>query len=66
VKRGDEGSVTAGHGPRLFLLEVTEAVEWVLHHFFWPNQPLQYRLVIVTVKHASTPAIGPAGPGTSI
>jgi hypothetical protein len=40
----------AGRGPRLFLPEVTEAVEWVLHHFFWLNQPLQYRLVVVTVR----------------
>jgi hypothetical protein len=63
VKRGDGGSATAGRGPRLFL---PEATEWVLRHFFCPNQPLQYHLVVVTVKHASAPAIGHAGPGTSI
>jgi hypothetical protein len=51
---------------RLFPPEATEAVEWVLHHFFPPNQPPQYRLVVVTVKHASAPTIGPAGPITSI
>jgi hypothetical protein len=59
VKRGDEGSATAGRGPRLFPPEAMEAVEWVLRHFFWPNQPLPYRLVVVTAKHASVPAIGP-------
>jgi hypothetical protein len=66
VKRADGGNVTARRGPRLFPPEATEAVEWVLCHFFWPNQPLQYRLVVVTAKHASTPTIGPVGPGMSI
>jgi hypothetical protein len=65
VKRGDGGGATAGRGPRLFSPEATEAVEWVLHHFFPLNQP-QYRLVVVTTKHASAPAIEPVGPGTSI
>jgi hypothetical protein len=31
-----------GHGPRLFTFEAMEAVEWVLCHFFWPNQMLQW------------------------
>jgi hypothetical protein len=34
--------VTVGHGPRLFTFEAMEAVEWVLCHFFWPNQTLQW------------------------
>jgi hypothetical protein len=50
----------------LFLPEAMEAVEWVLRHFFSPNQPPQYRLIIVTVKHASAPAIEPIGPDTLI
>ncbi|TVU49865.1 hypothetical protein EJB05_01204, partial [Eragrostis curvula] len=40
------------------------ALQWVLQHFFLPAQrPHQYRLVVVTAKHASAPAVGPAGPG---
>jgi hypothetical protein len=51
---------------RLFPPEATEAVECVLRHFFWPNQPLQYHLILVIAKHVSAPVIGSAGPGTSI
>jgi hypothetical protein len=40
------------------------ALQWTLQHFFPPNQPPQYRLLVVTAKHASVPAVGPAGPGT--
>jgi hypothetical protein len=40
------------------------ALQWTLRHFFPPNQPPQYRLLVVTAKHASVPAVGPAGPGT--
>jgi hypothetical protein len=58
--------VTVGHGLRLFPPEVTEAVEWVLRHFFPPNQLSQYCLVVVTVKHTSALAIGPVGPGTQV
>jgi hypothetical protein len=58
--------MTAGCGPRLLTPEATKAVEWVLRHFFPPSQLLQYRLIVVTVKHASAPAIGPVGPGMSI
>jgi hypothetical protein len=37
AKRGDGGGATVGRGPRLVPPEVTDAVEWVLRHFFWPN-----------------------------
>jgi hypothetical protein len=37
VKRGDGGGAMAGRGLRLFSPEATEAVEWVLRHFFLPN-----------------------------
>jgi hypothetical protein len=40
VKRGDGGSTTVRRGPRLLPPEATEVVEWVLRHFFWPNQHL--------------------------
>jgi nucleotide-binding universal stress UspA family protein len=38
-------------------------LQWTLQHFFPAHQPPQYRLVVVTAKHASAPAVGPAGPG---
>jgi hypothetical protein len=37
AKRGDGGGATVGRGLRLVPPEVTDAVEWVLRHFFWPN-----------------------------
>lgn len=43
------------------------ALQWVLQHFFTPDQPKQqqYRLLVVTAKPASAPAVGPAGPGNN-
>jgi hypothetical protein len=68
---GEAAAPGGGGGERMMTMVVgvdesepsAYTLQWTLQHFFPAHQPPQYRLVVVTAKHASAPAVGPAGPG---